>query len=236
MSVYPPVLFLPGLLCDAALWQQQIDMLAPHADCQVADLTQHSSMKDLAAAALAQAPAKFSLVALSMGGYVAFEILRQAPERVARLCLMDTSARPDTPEQSERRRALIGLSKSGKFKGVTPRLLPLLIHPDRLQDENITKTIMTMAERIGPQAFERQQTAILNRVDSRLFLSKISVPTLVIGGDDDQITPPEIVGEIVQWIPGALYHRIAHCGHLPPLEQPLLVNDLLTDFLLGPQD
>ena len=234
MPVQAPSVCLPGVLCDAALWRAQLDVLLPHTDCMVADITRHDNMGALAKAVLDNAPAKFSLVALSMGGYVAFEIMRIAPQRVARLCLMDTSARPDTPEQNERRRALIGLSKSGKFKGVTPRLLPMLIHPDRLQDEAVTSVIMAMAERVGPQAFERQQTAILNRVDSRLLLSKISAPTLVIGGDDDVITPPEIVGEIAQWIPGAIYHRVPDCGHLPPLEHPQLVNDLLAEFLLQP--
>ncbi len=113
-----------------------------------------------------------------------------------KLCLLDTSARPDTPEQVRRRELLITMSREGKFKGVTPRLLPMLIHPDRLQDKDLTGLIMTMAERVGRDAFVRQQTAILKRPDSRPFLKSIKCPVQVIGGRQDAITPPEIVREI----------------------------------------
>jgi pimeloyl-ACP methyl ester carboxylesterase len=119
------LLFLPGLLCDAALWQHQIKALKGDFNTSVADLTGYDSIPALAAAALAKAPKRFTLVALSMGGYVAFEMMRSAPERVERLVLMDTSARPDTPEQKRRRKGLIELSRKGDFKGVTPRLLPM---------------------------------------------------------------------------------------------------------------
>ena len=122
---------------------------------------------------LVNAPPQFALAGLSMGGYVAFEIMRQAPQRVLKLCLLDTSARPDTPEQVRRRELLITMSREGKFKGVTPRLLPMLIHPDRMEDKELTYIIMTMAERVGREAFVRQQTAILKRPDSRPLLKSI---------------------------------------------------------------
>ena len=161
-----PLLFLPGLLCDGALWQNQINSLKDITHSSVADTTRQDDITAIAVAVLAQAPAQFALAGLSMGGYVALEIMRQAPQRVLKLALFDTSARADTPEQQERRRLLLTLSRSGQFKGVTPRLLPLLVHPDRLHDTELTTIIMSMAERVGREAFANQQTAILNRRDS----------------------------------------------------------------------
>jgi len=138
-----------------------------------------------------------------MGGYVAQEIMRQAPERVDRLALVDTSSRPDTPEALKRRRGLIELAMKGKFKGVTPRLLPLLIHPDRLEDHPLTDVVMGMAERIGQEVFVQQQNAIMGRVDGRPDLAKIAVPTVVICGREDALTPMDVQEEIAAGIPGA---------------------------------
>src|SRR5205807_5546661 len=126
---------LPGLLCDAALYAPQIAALGDVAAPIVGDLTRHDAIAEMAAAMLAEMPEYFSLVGLSMGGYVAQEIMRQAPHRVGRLALLDTSARADTDEQRARRRGLIELAGKGNFKGVTPRLLPLLLGPDRLADQ-----------------------------------------------------------------------------------------------------
>ncbi len=224
-----PLLFLPGLLCDAALWQAQVQALAPRHDCILADLTQDDSLAGMAARALAAAPPRFGLVGLSMGGYVAFEILRQAPGRVARLVLMDTSARPDTPEQARRRRGLMGLTRTGQFRGVTPRLLPQLVHPDHQQGA-VAATVMAMAERVGRDAFLRQQQAILTRPDSRPGLPAITAPTLVVAGEQDVLTPPELAREIAAGIPGAEFQSIGHCGHLPPLERPQPTTALLREW------
>lgn len=225
------VVLLPGLLCDDALWQAQKTVLSPQHPIFIPTLDGHDSIAALAASVLAQAPAQFALAGLSMGGYVAMEIMRQAPERIIRLALFDTSARPDTPEQRERRQGLIRLSRMGKFKGVTPRLLPQLIHPDRLEDQNVTGTIQAMGVRIGQAGFERQQTAILGRIDSRPHLPAISCPTLVAVGQQDQLTPLEIAHEIAGLIPHAKLTTIAHCGHLPPLEQPEQTTKLLQTWL-----
>jgi pimeloyl-ACP methyl ester carboxylesterase len=226
-----PLLLLPGLLCDKALWQHQIKSLKSMTECRVADLTGHDNIPALAAEALKDAPKQFALAGLSMGGYVAFEILRQAPARVLKLCLLDTSARPDTPEQKERRKLLIALSKRGQFKGVTPRLLPMLIHADRLEDKSITQIIFDMAARIGQQAFTRQQMAIIGRVDSRPFLSSIRVPVQIITGRQDALTPPEIGQEIANGIPGARFTIVEHSGHLSPLEQPEVVSAIMRKWL-----
>ena len=216
----PALLLLPGLLCDAALWQHQIDALADTAAIHVADLSQDDTVEAMAARAIAAMPARFAVAGLSMGGYVAFAIMRAAGHRISRLMLLDTSARPDTPEQSARRRGLMALSRTGRFRGVTPRLLPSLIHPDRLAEADLTGTVMAMAERLGGEAFLRQQAAILARPDSRPDLPGIAVPTTVLVGAEDVLTPPDCAREIATGIPGAHLIEIPQCGHLAPLERP----------------
>jgi len=230
MAARLPLILLPGLLCDAALWRYQASALAEFAELQIADLTQAESIADLATQVLAGAPPRFALAGLSMGGYVAQEILRQAPDRVDRLALLDTSARPDTPEQSARRRGLMDLSQRGQFKGVTPQLLPLLLHPDHLAGD-LADLVTAMAERVGQAAFIRQQRAILGRIDSRPSLAAIRVPTLVLCGDDDRLTPPALAEEMAAGIAGAELVLIAHSGHLSTLEQPEAVNRAMIEWL-----
>jgi pimeloyl-ACP methyl ester carboxylesterase len=234
------LLLLPGLLCDARLWRTQVADLAGQARCQVADLTLDDTVAPMAARALAGAPPRFALCGLSMGGYVAFEILRQAPERVERLALLDTSARPDTPEQARRRRGLVALARSGVgqaggatgFRGVTPRLLPQLLHPANLGGP-LGAEVMAMAEAVGRDAFLRQQAAILGRPDSRALLPGIRVPSLVAVGEADALTPPALAEEIAAGIPGARLAVLPGCGHLPPIEDPAAVTALLRGWLAG---
>jgi pimeloyl-ACP methyl ester carboxylesterase len=232
MSDRPVLLLLPGLLCDARLWRDQVSALAPVAEPLVADLTADETVEAMAARALQAVPAgaPFALCGLSMGGYVALELMRRVPGRVTRLALLDTSARPDTEEQSRRRRALLALSQSGMFRGVTPRLLPQLLHPDRL-DGPLGAEVMAMADRVGRDAFHRQQRAIMARPDSRPDLPAIRVPTLVGVGEQDILTPPELAEEMAALIPGARLARIPHAGHLPPMEVPEAVNALLAEWL-----
>ena len=226
-----PLLLLPGLLCDRRLWRDQVEALADIADPMVADLTQDNTIDAMAERALAGVPQRFALAGLSMGGYVAFAILRRAPERVLRLCLFDTSARPDTPEQSRRRRGLIALARTGRFRGVTPRLRPQLLHPDRVKDAALAGEVMGMAERIGKEAFLRQQAAILGRPDSRPDLSLIRIPTIVGVGEGDQLTPPPHSQEIAAAIPGAELHILEGCGHLAPMERPGEVSALMRAWI-----
>lgn len=227
-----PLVLLPGLLCDAALWAPQVSALRGLADpIMIGDLTRHDSMAGMAEAVLAEAPPRFALAGLSMGGYCALEIMRRAPERVTRLALLDTSARPDTDEQRARRRGLIELAEKGEFKGVTPRLLPLLIHPDRLGDEALTATVMGMAERVGKEAFLRQQKAIMGRPDSRPDLARINCPTLVLVGRQDALTPVALHEEMAAGIPGARLVIIEDSGHLATLEKPEAINAALEDWL-----
>ncbi|MGK7867379.1 alpha/beta fold hydrolase [Falsiroseomonas sp. E2-1-a20] len=232
MPAPPVLLLLPGLLCDARLWRDQTQALGATTRCIVADLTQDDTLASMAARALDAVPAAapISLIGLSMGGYVALEILRRAPARIARLALMDTSARADTPEQSRRRRGLLSLSNSGQFRGVTPRLLPQLLHPSRI-DGPLGDEVRAMADRVGRDAFQRQQRAILARPDSRPHLPAIRVPTLVGVGEHDILTPPDLAEEMAALIPGARLARIPGAAHLPPMETPEAVLRLLQAWL-----
>lgn len=228
-----PLLLLPGLLCDAALWAHQVRHLGAGRDVTVADLRRDDTLPAMAARVLATAPARFALAGLSMGGYLAFELLRQAPGRVARLALLDTGARPDTAEQRTRRRVLLDLSRRGQFKGVTPRLLPSYIHPERVAEEPLAGVVMAMAERCGHETFLRQQHAIMQRPDSRPLLAAIAAPTLVVCGREDAATPLALSEEMAALIPGARLAVIEECGHLSPLERPQAVTALLGLWLEG---
>jgi len=232
MTDRAPLLLLPGLLCDAELWRHQLDHMGDVADMTVADFTEGRSMADFAQRALDAAPAeRFALAGLSMGGYVAFEIMRRAPERVSRLALLDTWARPDTEELLSRRRGLIELAEMGEFKGVTPRLLPLLVHEERLEDEALTKEVIDMAGRIGKAAFLDQQRAIMARPDSRPVLDEIDCPTLTLCGRQDALTSPEMHAEMADGIAGAALVVIEDCGHLSPMEKPEAVTAVLRYWL-----
>src|SRR5262249_437831 len=149
MPIRPALILLPGLLCDAALWRHQVENLADVAEITVADLTRDNSIAAMPERALVGAPPRFALAWLSLGGYVAREIMGSGPERVERLALLDTSARADTPEQTSRRRGLIELAHKGEFRGISPRLLPSFLHPDRLNDTVLTEAVMAMAGRVG---------------------------------------------------------------------------------------
>ena len=227
-----PIILLPGLLCDRVLWEAQIRHFDGRNRVIVPDLTAHDSINALAADVLNAAPSRFAVAGLSMGGYVALAIMRMAPERVVRLALLDTSARPDTPESRRRRRGLIAQSRIGTFKGVTPRLLRDLVHP-RHQIGPVGEAVMAMAVRIGRDAFVRQQTAIIDRVDSRPFLGAITVPTMIVVGEQDKLTPPVIAAELRDGIPDARLMVVPDAGHLPPLEAPEVVNHALEAWLAG---
>jgi pimeloyl-ACP methyl ester carboxylesterase len=227
-----PLVLVPGLLCDARLWRPQVEALADIAECWVADTSRSDSMAGLAADLLADAPFhEFSLAGLSMGGYIAFEVLRQAKERVRGLALLDTSARPDPPEQQQRRRDLIELAGRGRFLGVTDALLPFLIHTSRLGDAPLVATIKDMARSVGKEAFVRQERAIMGRPDSRPLLPHIQCPTLVLCGADDAVTPVDRHEEMASAIPPAALSVVEHCGHLSTLEQPERVSVALRGWL-----
>lgn len=211
------LLLLPGLICDERLWRDVIGGL--DARSTVADLTQDDSMAAMALRALAVAPPRFALAGLSMGGYVAFEILRRAPERVTHLALFDTSARADDAARRETRRKGIAMVGQGKFVGVSHGLLGSLIAPQHMGTE-VAHKVQAMSERVGQEAYVRQQQAIMDRVDSRPLLGEIKVPTLVGVGEVDKMTPPELAEEMAAGIAGAELVRFPDSAHLPTMENP----------------
>ena len=231
MTEHLPILFIPGLLCSPRLYGNQIPALWNFGPVTVADHIRDDAMDAIARRILSMAPPSFVLVGLSMGGYIALELLRQAPDRVLKLALLDTTARPDTHEQSERRRARIDLAQHGRYSEIPDLLFPLLVHPSRRDDEGLRQIFRLMAAETGSEAFVRQERAIMTRPDSRPGLGSISCPTLVLVGDSDQVTPPDYAAEIAAAIPGAQLVVLRECGHLSTLEQPDRVTQLLAEFL-----
>jgi pimeloyl-ACP methyl ester carboxylesterase len=231
MASRSPLVLIPGLLNDANLWSAQIGGLADIAAMQVADHTRFDTMEAIARSILATAPVRFALAGLSMGGYICFAIMRLAPQRVLRLALLNTSARADTPERTAERRQQIALVAKGRFLGISDALLPRFVHPDRLTDFRRTEQIKGMAQAIGPDAFIRQQTAIMCRSDSRPLLPQIRCPTLVLCGRQDAPTPVALHEEMANAIPHARLAIIEDCGHLSPMERPDAVNAELRRWL-----
>ena len=227
----PALLLIPGLLNTGRVFQAQIEALSGRADCVVAEPWHHDSIAAMAEAALAQAPPTFALAGFSMGGYVAFEILRRAPQRVERLALIDTQATPDSPEATKRRRGLLEQSRLGRFHGVTPTLLPQLVHPAHLERPEVVQPILEMAREIGVDGFVREQRAIMGRADSRPLLVEIEVPTVVIVGRQDQVTPLVRAEEMAADIARSQLAVIEECGHMAPLEKPADVTAALGRWL-----
>lgn len=228
----PALVMLPGLLNDQRLWAYQAQALAGEREVQIADLSRDDSITAMAHRVLENAPPRFALAALSMGGYVAFEVLRQAPERVERLALFDTMASLDSAERAATRRGLLELAQRGRFIGVSPQLMPRLIHA-RWLDSEVSRTVQQMAIAVGKEGFIRQQRAIIHRPDSLPTLAGIRVPTLIVVGADDQLTPVAEARLMHERIAGSRLEVLPECGHLPPLEAPERSLTLLREWLLA---
>ena len=226
-----PVVLVPGLGTDSRLYEKQIPALWRFGPVMIANQTRRDSMAGIAEDILSNAPPRFALAGLSMGGYVAFEIVRQAPERLHKLALLDTTARSDTPEQTERRKAQIGMVKEGRFREIPDMLFPLLVHPDRREDAKLRSAVDAMFFDIGPEAHIRQQTAIMGRADMRPHLASIRCPTLIVVGDGDQLTPPALAKELADGISSAKIAVVPECGHLSTLERPDFVTRALEEWL-----
>ena len=231
MSESLPIVLIPGLVCSPRLYGEQLPELWRFGPLFIADHTRDDSLEGIAQRILMAAPRRFALVGLSMGGYTAFEIMRSSPDRVARLALLNTSARADTSEQSDRRRAQIALARGGRFGEVLDQLFSVWVHPSRRDDEMLRRTVQRMAEETGPDVFVRQLTAIMTRRDSRPDLAAIRCPTLVLVGDGDNATPPERAAEMASAIPASRLVTIPECGHLSTLERPQHVTRALSEWL-----
>src|SRR6185437_1656652 len=167
----------------------------------------------------------------SMGGYIAFEIMRQAPERVARLALLNTQARPDTPEASARRRGMAARAQDGGYRAVVDELWANFVHPSRSGDGTLQQIVRDMADDVGVEGFVRQQNAIMTRPDSRPILTAIRCPTLVLTCDSDNTVPPRLSQEMADAIAGSWLVMLENCGHLPQLERPEATAKALVDWL-----
>ncbi len=225
------VVLIPGLMCSARLYAAQIPALWPCGPVTIADHTRDETMPGIARRILAAAPPRFALAGLSMGGYISFEILRQAPARVVKLALLDTTARADTPEAMAARRAQIAQVAAGGLAEVADAQFMRLVHPLRRADANLREINRLMAQEVGAEGFVRQQTAIVGRVDSRPMLKDIRCPTLVLVGEADTLTPPDRAAEMADGIPGARLVEVPQSGHLSTLERPDAVTEGLLEWL-----
>ncbi|WP_262028935.1 alpha/beta fold hydrolase [Microvirga sp. Mcv34] len=225
------LVLIPGLACTARLFEPQIAALSTGRTIVVADNTQGDSIPAMASRLLSDVPGTFALAGLSMGGYVAMEVMRQAPDRVERLALLDTSARPDTPEASQDRKRLMALADAGRFEEIHSALWPRLVHPDHRSDQALQDVLLGMMRETGAGAYIRQQRAIMARSDSRPSLPGIEIPTLVLVGEGDSITPPEIAREIAEMIEWASLVVVPEAGHMSTLEQPERVTQALQLWL-----
>lgn len=228
--MYQPLVLLPGLICDHRLWRDVIAGLSYRTAAMVADLSLDDTISAMAARTLAVAPPRFALAGLSMGGYVAFEIMRQAPDRVTHLALFDTSARADTEERRETRCKGIEMIGQGKFIGVSRGLLGQLVAPHHLGTP-LAEEVQAMSERMGGEVYVGQQKAIMGRIDSTPTLKAIAVPTLVAVGALDRMTPPELAAEMAAGIAGAELVQIADAAHLPTMENPAPVVEAMKAWL-----
>lgn len=227
------LILVPGLLCSHDMWLDQIGEFEEDYDLMIFDHTHHDNLPDMVSDFLTDAPDSFALAGLSMGGYIAFEIMRQAASRVEKLILLDTNARADREPQIEMRETLIDRAGKEDIRIIAQELIEYLIHADRVNDKELCDRILDMASDVGAKSFQKQQQALIARPDSREFLPTIKCPTMIICGEQDALTPPKVHQEMADLIPGATYHQIGDCGHLSTMERPEEINQLMREFLVS---
>ena len=226
-----PIVLVPGLNCSPRLYAAQLPDLWRFGPVTVPNHTCGDTMAAIARRILEDSPPRFALAGLSMGGYIAFEIVRQAAERVAKLALLDTGARDDPPEAHAKRRTNIALAESGGFNDIIEPQFALYVPPNRLGDTALKAVYLAMCHDVGPEAYVRQQKAIMGRADSRPLLPSIRCPTLVLVGTEDVATPPDLSEEMAAGISGARLVKVPDCGHLSTLERPEAVTRELVAWM-----
>ena len=226
-----PILLVPGLVSSPRIFAPVVPALWRYGPVTVANHIRDDNMGAIARRILAEAPPRFALAGHSMGGYIAFEIMRQAPDRVAKLALINTQARPDTPEATERRRGQMARAWSGQYHALLDELFPGFVHPSRRDDAGLRKLIHDMGDDVGEGGFVRQQAAVISRVDSRPALAWIRCPTLVLTGDEDNTIPNSLSKEMADGIHGAKLVILQNCGHMPQPEQPEATAAALVEWL-----
>ena len=227
-----PLILLPGMACDGDLWHAQLPALAQQRPLQVADVHQRAdSLPAMAALLLAEQQGELLLAGCSLGGMLALEVARQAPQRVRGLALLGTTARPDTPELLALRRQAIGQFEQGLVEPLIRANALFAFHPAKAGA--LTERYVAMVLRAGAAGLIRQNRAVMARRDLRPHLATLACPTLVVGGLDDQLSPADCSREIAAAIPRARLHLLADCGHMLTWEQPQAVTQLLDDWLAG---
>ncbi|ATC25673.1 alpha/beta fold hydrolase [Caulobacter vibrioides] len=225
------ILLVPGLLCSEEIFAPQLPVLWPRGPVTIANTLAGDSLAEIATRILADAPPTFALAGLSMGGYLAFEIVRQAPERVSRLALICTSARPDTPEQAAGRRKMVAQAHKVGFERFCALGADALTHPSRKGDPALNALSARMGLAVGLEGFARQTEAVIGRPDSRPLLASIAVPTAIIVGDADPLTPKALSEEMAAMIPDARLVIAEDCGHVITHERPDVVNPAMAAWL-----
>ncbi len=227
----PTLVFIPGLICNADLFAYQLQAIGSKANYQVADTRTADDIGAMAAAALAGVTGPIVPIGLSMGGYIALEMARQAPERIAGMALLNTNYQADDEAKKKQRRATIALAKSAKFKGVTRHLLKSFLSPAAMEDDALVARVIAMADDIGAKGFVRQQTAILGRRDQGDTLAAFAPPLLVLCGMLDTLTPPDLSKKMAKIAPNAELTLLEDVGHLSSMEAPEAVNAALEAFI-----
>ena len=225
-----PVVMVPGMGSDRAVWQPVVELLSSDIECHVGDTLSDGSIAGMAARILKTAPSKFALAGVSMGGMVALEIMRAAPDRVIRLFLCDTNAGPDTTEHTKNReKTNAAMLATDDLSKLAAPYIDYMVHPKA--DSRVRDALMQMTLRVGAAAYVRQNKAVMARSDLRSILPTIAVPTTIVVGADDLMTPPAFSEAIRDAVPGAAMHVIPECGHLPPIEKPDVVARLIREWL-----
>ncbi len=226
------LVLLPGMACDAELWREQIAALAPHHRPHVANVhTRAESIAAMAELLLAEHPGELLLVGASMGGRIALEAARRAPQRVRGLALLGSTARADSDEMRALRSQAVVEFEAGRGDALLDANVWFVFHRSAWDDEPLLQRYRAMVARAGFAQLIRQNRAIVDSADARAALPAIACPTLVICGDGDAVTPPECSREIAAAIAHARLEWIADCGHMLTMEKPAEVNALLLDWL-----
>jgi pimeloyl-ACP methyl ester carboxylesterase len=223
------LVMIPGLGSDAAVWKRTITALNSEVNCLVGDTLSDRSLRGMAQRILDQAPETFSLAGVSMGGMVALEMMKIAPERVTRLALIDTNARADAIARKAYRYLANLVAITGDFERLSERSVKSLVHPSTPND--VRAELAEMGARVGVKTYIRQNGAVAARKDLRPVLQGIAVPTAVVVGSEDRLTPVELSQEIHNLTPGSTLHVIPGCGHLPPIEKPTVLAAILLGLM-----
>jgi len=227
------LILLPGLMCDADVWEHQRTHLSNLADIIIPDFRGYDSLTAMAESVLEQAPARFALAGHSMGGRVALEIFRLAPDRITRLALLETGADPIGAGEAEKRQFLIDLARDGGMDAVADAWLLPMLHPDRHNDKHLINAITVMIKRTSTDQFIKQVQALINRPDATACLKNIKCKTLLLAGRYDNLYPVQQHESMLREIPGARLVIIENAGHMAPLEKPEAVTNALREWLAG---